>query len=201
MLTTLSTITALVMTAPAVSPAQEKTIFDYLPLLVGQSKAFRNPVITDGTLTGPEEFGVVHYFKSEKEFEPLEMSRGFLRRVSTGIFTNRFGIQVQNPRAPIRFKQGKIPTFLVTILPWQYVPTKWECFQLDSKGDFRFLQFANENGFVEVQGPRGVHVRASTYVGDVYKLKVENLPPGEYGFKYGVTADEKDLYCFGVDPA
>jgi hypothetical protein len=197
MLTSLSLIAA--FSGPLV-PGQG-SLENYLPLMIGQSKAFRNPVISDGNLTGPEDIGVVHFFKVGKEFEPLEMSRGFLRRVSTGIFSNRFGIQVQGPKSPIRFTQGKIPNFLVTILPWQYVPTKWECFQLDSKGDFRFLQFSNENGFAEVQGPRGVHVRPSHYVGDVYRLKVENLPPGEYGFKYGVSSDEKDLYCFGVDPA
>lgn len=170
------------------------------PVIGTSNYFFRNPIISDGNLTGPEDIGVVNSLKENREFEPLEMSRGFLRRVNTGLFSDRFGIQAAGVRSPIRFQQGKIPHFLVTILPLQQLPTKWECFKLEAKGDGRFLQF-NNSGFAEIQGPRGVHVRASSYVGDVYKLKVENLPPGEYAFKYGVDSVEKDLYCFGVDPA
>lgn len=161
---------------------------------------FRVPVTRQGDLFGPDDISVVFFYTDEKkqEFEPLEMCRGFLRRVTTGVFSNRNGIQVPGQASPIRFKQGKIPKFVVTILPGQQLPTKWECFRFDVRGE-RFLQFQND-GLVADTGPRGVHVRASHHVGDVFKLKVENLPPGEYGFKYGLSNLDKDLYCFGVDP-
>jgi hypothetical protein len=53
------------------------------------------------------------------------------------------------------------------------------------------------------RGSAGIHLRVQRFGPSSFKIiPTFPLPPGEYAFKYGLSASaSKDLYCFGIDPA
>lgn len=175
-----------------------------LPLQNGTlagDKPTRAPITSGGGKSGPKDVGVIHYIDSTSKQLSLEPVRGRYRERTELFASSTVDIAIPNIRSRIRFESNKIPSFLATIQPYTKLPTRYELFPLRQQAPERMLRLFSDDWGGAEQYSEGIHVRCSHYVGDVYMLRVANLPPGEYAFKYTDSAEDLDVYCFGVDAA
>lgn len=152
----------------------------------------------------PEDISVVHYLNEKGAPIPLEMHRSQLITDRGRLFRgSRELLVVPNQTSPVQFKEGELPTFVVQVLLPMQLPTDYELFPLNvQKRENQRAVILTDSGWWSESGSRGYHLRVRRHGQNSFKIFVTNpLPPGEYAFKYGLSASKsKDLYCFTVLP-
>lgn len=162
------------------------------------------PMSTSQAFPEPEDIAVVHYFQPKGGILPLEMHRAQLVNDRGGIFRGAKELLVlPGVTSPIQFYEDQLPEFVVNVLLPMQLPTEFELFPLEiQRRENRRAIVLTNDGWWSSRGSQGFHLRTRRYGSSSFKILLTRpLPPGEYAFKYGLSAyKSKDLYCFTVLP-
>lgn len=150
----------------------------------------------------PEDISVVHYIDGQNKPIPLEMHRSQLVTDRGRLFRGaREMLVVPGITSPVQFREGELPVFVVQVLLPMQLSTDYELFPLNvQKRENQRAVILTDSGWWSDTGSRGYHLRIRRHGQNSFKIFITNpLPPGEYAFKYGLSATKsKDIYCFTV---
>ncbi|WP_309717880.1 hypothetical protein [Armatimonas sp.] len=170
-----------------------------LPIQTPQTSGSQPPALSG--IQEPEDISVIHYLNTKNVPIPLEMHRAQYQTRDSAFRGSQETLVISGTTSPVQFTEGELPTFVVQVLLPMQLPTEYELFPLViRKKENQRAVILTEQGFWTDTGSRGYHLRVQRYGQNSFKIISSSpLPPGEYAFKYGLSASKsKDLYCFTI---